>query len=227
MVLLFPTAHPKLPVIIGTIATTANGIKLIPILTACDPESCRRMLRCPITAPMRGHLDLRHAAVGFRKQNRLATISGRAKIRYPWPETSPDTDSGRWGCLETSARSRSIGRDVAFFEVAPIPRPGAGSTDRDWGCRDFGEAEGRTSGDAMWRWRWATTLLYTSVCTRDRHHAGAGRSGRRRARGTDRVSTWGVSSPLLRFRRKSTPSWTEEGRGGKSDGEVTFAYLPQ
>lgn len=96
-------------------------------------------------------------------------------------------------CLsETSARSRSIRRDVAFFEVAPIPRPGAGSTDRHWGCRDFGDAEGRTSGDAMWRWRWAATLLYTSVCTRGWHHAGAGtsptgvRNGRRRTR-EDRV----------------------------------------
>lgn len=98
---------------------------------------------------------------------------------------------------ETSARSWSIRRDVAFFEVAPIPQPGAGSTDRHWGCQDFGDAEGRTSGDAMWRWWWVTTLLYTSVCTRGWHHAGAGtsparvRNGRRRTRGPDRVSTWG------------------------------------
>ena len=88
------------------------------------------------------------------------------------PRTSPDIGYRKTrlslDVTEMSLRSRSIGRDVAFFEVAPIPRFGAGSTDRHWGCRDFGEAEGRTSGDAMWRWRWATTLLYTSLL-----HAGA------------------------------------------------------
>jgi len=42
--------------------------------------------------------------------------------------------------------SISIGRDVAFFEVAPISRRKVENTDRHWGSRNFGEAEGRTSG---------------------------------------------------------------------------------
>lgn len=58
---------------------------------------------------------------------------------------------------------------------------------RSWGCTDrhssipnFGKADGRTSGDAMWRSRRVATLLYTSVCTRGWHYAGARTSRRAR-----------------------------------------------
>lgn len=73
------TRCPKLPVIIGTIATTINGMKLMPILIARDPESCRRMY--VLTAPIQVHLDLRHARDGSRK--RIARISGP---RLPYDE---------------------------------------------------------------------------------------------------------------------------------------------
>lgn len=112
------------------------------------------MLRSVVTAPMRPP-RLTTCGDGSRKENRFAQ-------RYPVAQEASLISRGSaqiYGCRKTrtslrrvseasarSARSRSIGRDVAFLEVTPIPRPGAGSTDRHWGCRDLGEAEGRMSG---------------------------------------------------------------------------------
>lgn len=195
-------------------------------------RSSRRLLRCLMSRADKGRLDLRHAAVGV-PGGRIGSRRSPGRARgIPGPKINPDTNAGRWGCpsdvlSETfSARSRSIRRDVAFL---------AGGTDpsaRSWEHRPplgvsglRGDAEGRTSGDAMWRWRWVATLLYTSVCTRGWHHAGAAtsparvRNGRRRTRGPrPRAFARGSSSPLSRFRRVRTAEFA----GRTARGEFRF-----
>jgi len=136
--LLFLTAHPKLPVIIDIIATTTNEIKLMPILMTCDLD--RRAILLP-DVTLRS-LRLTTCSDGFQK-GESATISDRAKDVQESILILKVRMSLRYF---RDVYSISIGRDVAFFEVAPISRPKVRNTDRHWGSRNFGEAERRTSG---------------------------------------------------------------------------------
>lgn len=73
----------------------------------------------------------------------------------------------------------SIRRGVERLREAALPLLWLeiGSTDRHWSLGTW----------AMWGSRWAITLLYTSVCTRGRHHAGAKTSRRERGKAAARV----------------------------------------
>lgn len=108
-------------------------------------------------------------------------VSARSLTKIPLPEVLD---------LDRSSVSNTM---LGVFEKAPMFWPEAGGcTDRHSSIPNFGKAWWTYVGNAMWRSRWAATLLYTSVCMHGWHYAGArtfrcARGGRSSA--VDRVST--------------------------------------
>lgn len=174
------TRCPKLPVIIGTIATMINGMQLMPILIARDPRSCRRMY--VLIALRQIHLDLRHAKNDFGK--RIARISG--------PRQSFDED-----IVSGTARSRSI---LDIKHDARCLREGADLLAWTWGAptatqvfRTSVKLDERTSGmqcDARGE-QSPSIYLHAWLTLRRRLDFPGPRDGRRRT--ADRVSTARVS----------------------------------